>query len=871
VAVPSVAATIIERPRLVARIADVVDHHQVALVVGPAGYGKTSALVEWAHHQDRPVAWLSVDPFDNDMTRLHRGLLASLKVATNSRHPGASKAGGAAALGRLATPGLGERLTPDFFDALLAALGELDHEIVLVLDDAHELRGRAVTEVLGTFMRELPPTVRLVISGRHDPVLPLQRLRAAGKLGEVREEDLAFDRGEVHRLVAAEPAAVDPDRAEALHRLTGGWPVAVRLMLMAMVNPDQPTPVSAVAEASTPLADYLVEEVLRGLPEDVREFVLRATCAEVLDPALADVVWDRGGGAALLDNCQRRGLFLIPEGTPTGGRTYRWHVLFAMECQAVLRVTQPTVYRAVHRALAETLGGADLPAAIGHAHAAQDDELAATLLRDRWADLLIAGEHATLRELLRQVAAPWRYGPELLVVDAAVSAVERERPAEDLLARARRLAPRLPEDRRSVVESTAALVELFIATSSADTGSAIRRGRQLLMHADELTSAGRTLAFFLVGRAEAFNAFDDQRALDHLQEGARLAAEHGFTAIELACLSESTVPLVGIGELDAAWELADEVVARARTYGWESPDLVAATLVAKGLVSYTRDHLDDARDFLEEGLRTLRPAAQAARARAAIGLMATCTAAGDQSRAAWARARALEATGASVVPFAADAVAVFGALALASGGGDIEQAIAQLEEAERRDPRPNTRVWEAEVYRCAGRHDDAVAALGRVPQSALTVPVAVGFELTAALLAADAGETEAAHQHLERALDAAAESGARRQFGERPEAASLLSDHLAWATRHESLVVELLHRPVYVHTASRGPIHWELSEREREVLLYMRSPLSAAEIASALFVSINTVKTHQRSIYRKLGVTGRHGALRAAAERGLLT
>ncbi|WP_425954035.1 LuxR C-terminal-related transcriptional regulator [Xylanimonas sp. McL0601] len=873
--VPSLPTATLERPRLRALITDAVDHHQVTLVVGPAGYGKTSTLADWAHHQGRPVAWLSIDPFDNDLTRLHRGLLESLRVAA-SEH--LSRAGARrTTLGRLRTPGLGERLNPEYFDALLGMLGELEGELVLVLDDVHQLRGGGVIEVLGAFTRQLPPNVRLVISARHDPALPLQRLRAAGLLGEIREEDLAFDREELHRLVERDSAAIgddavtDDDTATTLYRLTGGWPVAVRLILVAMSSPLSPTPLAALSEATRPLADYLVEEVLRGLPEDLRMFVLRATSTGTINPELAAVVWDRDDGPELLDRCLHLGLFLAPAGTPGSTPSYQWHTLFAAECQAVLRATRPDVYRAAHRALAVALGATDIAAAIEHADAAQDGELAASLLRERWADLLIAGEHATVRRLLQGIPTPWRDGAELLVVDAAVAAVEREPAVDRLLERARELATKLPGSRRRVVEATATLIELFFEGAASDVRSALGRGAELLEHADEMSPAEQTLAHFLVGRAEAFNAYDDQRALGHLSEGARLAAERGFTAIEVACLSESTVPLYGSGEVDAAWALANQVVSRVRAYGWESPNLLAAPLVAKGLISYGRDDLDDARVFLEEGLNTLPKAAHAARVRAAVGLMVTCLALDDAAGLGRARARALETEpGEAASSFATDATAVIGALAQALAG-DLERAVAQLEDAHGPDRRPIVRVWEAEIYRLAGRLEDARAALDRIPESVRSLGISVDFGLSAALIANAQGETEAAHRNLERALDDAETRGIRRPFAERRDAAPLLSEHLAWATRHEALVIELLHRPVDVHTARRGPIHWELSEREREILLYMRSPLSAAEIARALFVSINTVKTHQRSIYRKLGVTGRHEALRAAADRGLLS
>ncbi|GMA23261.1 hypothetical protein GCM10025864_10200 [Luteimicrobium album] len=346
VSVPSVPAAVVGRPRVDALLADLVAAHPLTLVVAPAGSGKTTALAAWAAGSTVPVAWLSVDRFDDDPARLHRALLEALRIAVGS----------VSALDGLATPALGQSLADEHVAALVDALGGLGTDLVLVLDDVHELGGKGSVGLVRAVVEDVPPNVRLVLASRSDPALPLRRLRGDGLLGELRQDALAFDRSEVAALAATEPTPLtDPD-VDRLRELTAGWPVALRLTLTALRGAaDHGAPPSstlgAMERPDVPLADYLVEEVLRGLPDELASFVLRATCSETADAATATLV---GGpdGPRMLEECRRRALFLTTVGDRDDDVVLRWHALFAAQCQAILRRTDPEAYRATHRTLA---------------------------------------------------------------------------------------------------------------------------------------------------------------------------------------------------------------------------------------------------------------------------------------------------------------------------------------------------------------------------------------------------------------------------------------------------------------------------------------------------------------------------------------
>ncbi|GMA23260.1 hypothetical protein GCM10025864_10190 [Luteimicrobium album] len=481
---------------------------------------------------------------------------------------------------------------------------------------------------------------------------------------------------------------------------------------------------------------------------------------------------------------------------------------------------------------------------------------------------MVAGEHETVRALLGLVPSPWRDGPELTVVDAAVSAVKgRPDLASDQLAHARRTLGELPDDRRTAVGTTATLVELFLA-SRAGLTDAVNRGRSILEDEAVLAPSAAALAAYLVGRAEAYSEYDDTRSLAHLRRGAALAAEQGLTALELACLAESTLPLVGTGDLHGAWALAEEVEARVAAAGWHSPELLASPQVVRGFVSYMRDRLEDACGYLEDGLAALPPSAAVARSRAGAALMAAYVGLGDRGGLLRARAIVLAPDAASSAAIV-DCAGVIEALDQALGG----RARFGAEALDRLPAGPRLavgHVWAAEVYRRADRRDDAWRSLAQVDESKRGAQLSVNWELTAAMLAWGQGDTEAAHGHLARALDHAADRGIRRPFAERDDVGPLLRDHLARGTRHAALVGELLAAGDRPRAPRQPVVAKELSARELDVLRELRASRSTAEIAAALYLSVNTVKTHTRSIYRKLGVRGRREALQAALAAGLL-
>src|SRR5215468_6146176 len=267
------------------------------LVCAPAGFGKTALLADWARGDGRPVAWLGLDDGDSDPARFWRYVVAALERAR---------------------PGLAGRVGPSSaqsVDGLVTALiNELAadpgaDEVLLVLDDYHLVDSGPVHESVAFLLEHLPPGLRVVVSSRSDPALPLARLRARGQLAELRAADLRFTPGEAAALLAE---AAGPDlpgpAVAALMARTEGWAAGLQLAALSLQRQADPAGfVAAFSGSHRFVLDYLADEVLERQDGPVREFLLETSVLERLTGDLCDAVTGRPGGQAMLAAIEQAG------------------------------------------------------------------------------------------------------------------------------------------------------------------------------------------------------------------------------------------------------------------------------------------------------------------------------------------------------------------------------------------------------------------------------------------------------------------------------------------------------------------------------------------------------------------------------------
>ena len=361
------------RPRL-STLLDAGTRQLLTVVSGPAGAGKTTLLTSWssAGQPPGPVAWLSLDPGDDEpasfWTYLHAALCRSGAVPAGST------------LRSLAPrPGLDET----FLSLLVSGLAELPTPVVLVLDDLQDISDPTVFQGLEFLLRHAPEQLRLVLSTRLDPPLPLHRLLVSGQLSQVRSADLVFTVAEVGELLSEyefQPKLAEHDAA-LLQARTEGWAVGLRLAALSQGQPDPHRFVAEFAGDDRSVADYLVGEVLDRQPEELRSFLLQTCIVEELTGDLADALTGGHDGDWTLARLERANAFVAALGPRRGA--YRYHQLFAGLLRCELRRQAPDQVAGLHRRAARWYA----------AHGMVADAIRQALLAGEWRDAadLMAG------------------------------------------------------------------------------------------------------------------------------------------------------------------------------------------------------------------------------------------------------------------------------------------------------------------------------------------------------------------------------------------------------------------------------------------------------------------------------------------------
>jgi LuxR family maltose regulon positive regulatory protein len=814
-ATPAAPPATVRRERLEDRL-DVHAGRAVAVVTGPAGSGKTVLLAAWA--ADRGAAWLTLRPHHLDPGQLARDLTAALWPL-----------GFELALGETAPAGVPAPIRLLAGDEPAAAADRP----AIVLDDFQVLRGPALALVAGLATASAD-RLALVIGSRSDPDLSLARLRLEGRLGELRADDLAFTTEEAAALMERHGVVLRAGQLERLMQRTQGWAAGLRLAALALQDePDVERFLEDFAGDDHTVADYLSREVLAQHPPRIRDFLLRTSIADPLCGELADALTGGSGGARTLKALHEAGVLL--QSLDRHNHWFRYHPLFAELLRARLALERPGLVCELHARAARWLVGAERGTeALSHAVAAGASPEMADLLAGQWLDLLLSAQpsEAVLS------AAGLRPADGRLAVVAAASALETGNPDQA----AALLGP--PGGTGDDVEALAALIR---ARAGRDVGAARRSSSALLRRTEgEGADARRLLAHLHLGIAE-FDSGSLDAAREALEVAWALAAEERRDRVLTEILGRCAALEVLAGRLARAQSAAGAALAIATRDAAPRTAGRAWAWASQATVHWLRDDSALAEAAAEEAMLAAHACADAAATQVVRLVRGQIAAAHGDER----RARALRQVAIEGLPAAGPVVAAW---MDALGPCLWAPAVSH----ERTDP-----LAAAAARLAAG---DGLSALRRVeplldPGSDLHPTGRLYAWLIAAVARQALGSTHDAAQALEHALEMAAQEGYRRPFADGGAAVRrLLQGHAALPTAYAATVTELIDCLQPDAAPAPGLIE-PLSDRERDVLRLLPTLLTNTEIAGELFVSVNTVKTHVKSIYRKLEVSSRREAV----------
>jgi len=865
--------TLIARPRL-RDLATRTRHPALTLVSAPAGFGKTTLVADW-FAGERTTAWLSLDPRDDDPERFWTYVLAALATVT----PDLSSDTAALLQGRRAP-------LETVVATLINDLETASQDIVLVLDDYHVINAPEIHDSVAFLLEHLPPQISLVIATRADPPLPLASLRADGDLLEVRAADLRFTADEAAAyLNGAMDLTLTAADVDVLEARTEGWIAALQLAALSMQGRSDPASfINEFAGDDRFILDYLADEVLERQTARIRDFLLDTSLLSRLTGPLCAAATGQDDAKATLEELDRSNLFLVPL---DDRRTwYRYHHLFGDVVRARLLDEQPDRVAELHRRASDWYASNGEPQeAIVHALAGEDPERAAELIELAAPAMQRARQESQLRSWLEALPVDL-YGDRPVLAMALVGARMATGDADAL------------DPLLEIVDSWLGRTEAPIVFDEVAHGrlpamAAVHRAGLALLAGDTdgtIEHAQRVLE--LVG------------ADDHLQRGAAAAL------LGLAYWSR--------GDLDDGRERYIESVACFEA-GDYLPDVMGCSL-ALADIQLTQGRLHEAQRTFESALRyTADDPGLRGAADMHVGLSLLAVEHNDLDTAAdhlRSSAELGEHMGLPQHPYRWRVATA----RLHEAQGDLDKALELLTEAEARyntDYSPSVRPVTAlkariEVKlgdldagaRWADAHglsaDDELSyvrefehlTLARVLLArglAHAVEQATGL-LRRLLTAADdghrsgstieilvllalaqqaAGDNTGATASLREALARAEPEGYVRSFLDaEPTVTDLLRPLGGTSNGHAAQILGSGRSPQLRHR-SRAADPDELSDRELDVLRLLRSDLSGPDVARELHVSLNTLRTHTKHIYTKLGATNRREAVTRAAELGL--
>lgn len=825
----------------------------MTIVSAPAGSGKTSLLRAWASRPGRRSAFLTVRPDQQDGQLFWLALLGAI---TGAEPP----------------PPAPEFNSRAMIDKVRSELAAADHPFFLVIDDVYELRSAGAAEQLASLLTTLPDGVHAVLATRGDPGLRLHRLRLDGELDEIRS--LTFTVDETRRLLVAAGIKL-PDRLVAvLHERTEGWAAGLRLAVLALAG--HPDPERFVAEFSgteRTVAEYLVAEMLERQSAQVQRLLLRTSVLDRVNGQLADLLTGATGSERILLDLEDANAFVV---SLDSERTwFRYHHLFRDLLRLELRRTMPAEVHELHRRAARWFAEhGDIAESVRHLQEAGDWTEAAEVLSDHALSLTLDGQAGTVAALVRSFPPDF---PGLAVVHAIadLQQVHLDQAAAHLDV-ARTYAATAPPDRRYRLRTAVASLDLLSARLRGNFEGVFEQVDALPDPAVGRSTADvalgndlRAIALLNLGVTEAWS-LRLAESEKYLSEGAALAREIGRPYLEVACLAHLGFATTG-SSFAVARRHCEDAVAQATRHGWDDEPVIApAYATLAGILGWTGD-FDGAGQWLERAVRVTQaggepglqllirlnsailPAVRGRHREALAGFLA----AGEvQARMAGQHALMSQVTGWTIATHARL--------------GDVEQARLTLAAVDDRlattgEIRNATAVLRLAEQQPASAREEVRGVL----EGNTAYATVIEAHLLDALACRDLGEDSGQRAALEQALQLAEPDRLVLPFA-MTGAWELLESLPAHRTSHAALISDILDA-VRGNAPRQTGLADQLTSTELRVLRYLPTNLTRPEIAGQLSVSLNTVNTHIRRIYAKLGATDRSSAVQRARELRLVS
>ncbi len=872
--IPLTRPELVSRHNLIKRLNDGIGR-KLTLISAPAGFGKTTLVAEWLNNlrgdaHKNLIAWLSVDEGDNDLVRFLNYFIAALNGIE-----GIEASFGKGISGLLQSP----QLPPiqDILTPLINEIAAIPDRITFILDDYHVIGAQPVHDALNFLLENTPPQFHFVIATREDPPLILSRLRAQGQLTEMRAVDLRFTVSEATEFLNHVMGLnLTEDEVAALERRTEGWIAGLQLAAISLQGqPDTARLIQSFTGSNRLVLDYLIEEVLDRQPEDIQSFLLKTAILDRLTGSLCNAITGQDNGQRMLEYLDRANLFIVP--LDNERRWYRYHHLFADLLRQRLHQSTSAPPEDSGKSVAELHSrasewyeenGLEIEA-FQHAVAANDIEQAARLVEENKLPLHLSSVLTDITHWLESLpisilnARPslWiKYARMLLASGQNIGVEEKLQAAERALQDAES-----DSETRNLLGRIAAN-RATLAVSKYQVETIIEESRRALEYLSPSELEYRSATGWKLGWA-------------YLVKGDRAASRKTYTeavatAKECGNIYNLRLAVLGLGKVQEAdnqlYQAAESYQQTLELYGDQPPPSACEAHIGLARIFYQWNDLDAAQHYALQSIELAKQygsnidryiVCEIFLARIKLGQ-------GEVTEAATILAQTEQSVHQNNFVLRIPEVVATQVRQLLHEGDLVTAAdLAQ---------RHDLPMSQARVLLAQGDASAALAVLGPYRQQ-MEARGWLDEQLKVIVFQAVTnyvqGEKDRAAQLLSDALAIAEPGGFIRIFiDEGPPMAALLKMVKVDSMRLKEYIIKLLAAfdGKDIHSTSSQPLIDPLSERELEVLQLIAEGLTNPEIASKLYVSLNTVKVHTRNIYSKLGVSNRTEAGNKARELGIL-
>jgi LuxR family maltose regulon positive regulatory protein len=883
--IPPLRSDLVPRPQLF-DILDEGSKRKLTLVSATAGFGKSTLVSSWLAESGMQAAWLSLDQGDNDPARFWTYLIAAIQTVNEELGVEARQIASAPQL----------RSTEPVAISLINDISQLDHDLIVVLDDYHVIEAGGVHTGLSYLLEHQPPNLHLFLITRADPPLSLARLRAYNQLVEIRAGDLQFSSHEAMILFNdVVNLNLQPGQIEALNRRTEGWVVGLNLAAQSLKGqPASEKMIERVTQSHQFILDYLTEEILGTLPDVQRKFLLRTSILDRFCAALCTALTGNPASQQVLDELRSSSLFLIP--LDMDGKWFRYHHLFAEVLYALLERDHPGEVNGLHQKAAAWFDEEGYASeAVDHALRSGFMQQAKELILKHWISILHRGEMATLLRWLD--ALPEEVGnddPSVSLARCWVLFLRGQGPAiGPHLEQAQNAYDRLVGEgalsgsQQDIFAAQLAMMRSVLARSQGEHARSVAYAKEAARLIPAEMSEGMGTQWNMLAAALG-GAGDFEGAIEAYGHGITGAHAEGNLVGAFGSTYGQAMYMMVQGRLKEAEELCRSAITRAAREG--NGDIPAAgwLYMAMARIELERYRLDEAGAYLDTGLRIARRGGFGEAERSGRYLRAHLVAAqGDLDAAADILQEMEQIVDAMDDPYLTGELNWEWAR-LRLKAGDLDAAGEKLHILEEKSAATQhahlllalgwlfPRLLWAE-----GRHEEALTALEepiRRARAEHSKGELIRLLALQAVVLNALGDRLAAHSVLNEALVSGAPEGyIWRWLDAGPGIETLLH-----ALRGDGAIAPgLLHYldslleacwSVFGGSTRSQPAELPdpLTPREMEIMRLICKGYSNPEIASELVVTINTIKKHTSNIYGKLGVSSRTQAIARAQQLNLL-